>query len=128
MNHSLEDTNISVTDPNHAGLPLALAFSEHPGAGGFGVDAVHDRVHPLRACISGLTSRRCGRGSVVVCRIYSRLNSLKIELQFCQEAKLFGNTIFIGKADKFGKNRKQINTWRWMACSTILYTAVMNVC
>ncbi len=32
-----------------------------------------------------------------------RLNSLKIELQFCPEAKLFGNTIFIRKADKFKK-------------------------
>jgi hypothetical protein len=39
MNHSLKDKTISIADPDHAGLPLALAFSEHPGTRGFGVDA-----------------------------------------------------------------------------------------
>ncbi len=57
-----------------------------------------------------------------------RSNIIKIEPQYRIKAKLFGNTIFIRKADKF-ENKKQINTWRWMACSsTMLYTAVMNVC
>jgi len=43
MAHGLNDKNISIADPDHAGLPLALAFSERPGARGFGVDAGHDR-------------------------------------------------------------------------------------
>ena len=44
MNHSLKDKTVCIADPDHAGLPLALAFSEHPGARGFGVDAgVPDR-------------------------------------------------------------------------------------
>ncbi len=89
---------------------------------------------------SGLWSRdrRCGVGCGWMCdRVVIRsctshllrLNRLKIELQFCPEAKLFGNTIFISIGGKFEKNKKPINTWRWMACSsTILYTAVMNVC
>ena len=36
---SMNDKTISVTDPDYAGLSLALTFSERPGAGGFGVDA-----------------------------------------------------------------------------------------
>jgi hypothetical protein len=39
MNRELNHKTISVTDPDHAGLPLTLAFPERPGAGGFGVDA-----------------------------------------------------------------------------------------
>ena len=39
MDHKLKDKTILIADPDHAGLPLALAFSERPGAGGFGVDA-----------------------------------------------------------------------------------------
>ncbi len=29
MDHGLNDKNISIADPDHAGLPLALAFSRH---------------------------------------------------------------------------------------------------
>jgi len=36
-----------------------------------------------------------------------RLNSLKIESQFCPEAKLFGNIIFMRKADKFKKTKNR---------------------
>jgi len=43
MDHSLKDKTVCIADPDHAGLPLALAFSERPGARGFGVDAGHDR-------------------------------------------------------------------------------------
>ena len=39
----MSDKTISVTDPDHAGLPLALAFPGRPGARGFGVDAGPDR-------------------------------------------------------------------------------------
>ncbi len=43
MDHRLKDKTVCIADPDHAGLPLALAFSERPGARGFGVDAGHDR-------------------------------------------------------------------------------------
>jgi len=39
MDHRPIDITVCDTDPDYVGLPLALAFSEHPGAGGFGVDA-----------------------------------------------------------------------------------------
>jgi len=39
MDHSLQDKTVCIADPDHVGLPLALAFPEHPRAGGFGVDA-----------------------------------------------------------------------------------------
>ena len=39
MNRELNRKTTIIADPDHAGLPLALAFSEHPGARGFGVDA-----------------------------------------------------------------------------------------
>ena len=56
------------------------------------------------------------------------LNILKIEPEYRIEDKLFGNTMFMSKGGKFRRTKKQINIWRWLACSlTILYTAVMNV-
>ncbi len=49
MDHSLKDKTISVTDPDHAGLPLALTPSERPGACGFGVDAgARSRIEAVR--------------------------------------------------------------------------------
>ena len=39
MTHSLKDKTVCIICLGYAGLPLALAFSEHPGARGFGVDA-----------------------------------------------------------------------------------------
>ena len=42
MNRELKYQTISIADPDHAGLPLALAFLEHPGVVGFDVDAGHD--------------------------------------------------------------------------------------
>ena len=39
MNRELNRKTISIICLGYAGLPLALAFSEHPGARGFGVDA-----------------------------------------------------------------------------------------
>jgi len=39
----MSDKTVCVTDMGYAGLPLALVFSERPGARGFGVDAGHDR-------------------------------------------------------------------------------------
>ena len=35
----MSDKTIIIADPDHAGLPLALAFSEHRGVVGFDVDA-----------------------------------------------------------------------------------------
>ncbi len=43
MDHRLKDKTISIADPDYAGLPLALASSEHPGAISFGVDSGADR-------------------------------------------------------------------------------------
>ncbi len=43
MDHRLSDTTISITDPDYAGLPLALPFSEHLRAISFDVDAGQDR-------------------------------------------------------------------------------------
>ena len=34
----MSDKTIIIADPDYAGLPLALAFSEHPGVSGFDVD------------------------------------------------------------------------------------------
>jgi UDP-N-acetyl-D-mannosaminuronate dehydrogenase len=42
MDHSLKDKTINIARLDYAGLPLALAFSEHPGVVGFGVDSGHD--------------------------------------------------------------------------------------
>nr|QNO46656.1 hypothetical protein LDPDHNFI_00010 [Methanosarcinales archaeon ANME-2c ERB4] len=42
MNRELNHKTISVTDPDYAGLPLALTSSEHPGVVGFDVDSGHD--------------------------------------------------------------------------------------
>ena len=39
MEYSLKDKTVCIAGLGYVGLPLALAFSEHPGAGGFGVDA-----------------------------------------------------------------------------------------
>ena len=39
MDYRLKDKTVCIAGLGYAGLPLALAFSEHPGARGFGVDA-----------------------------------------------------------------------------------------
>ncbi|KAF5410108.1 MAG: hypothetical protein C5S47_07510 [Candidatus Methanogasteraceae archaeon] len=39
MDHSLKDRTVCIVDPDCARLPLVLVFSEHSGAGGFGVYA-----------------------------------------------------------------------------------------
>ena len=39
MNRELNNKTISIADLGYVGLPLALAFSEHPGVVSFDVDA-----------------------------------------------------------------------------------------
>ena len=39
----MKDKTVCIADPDYVGLPLALAFSEHPGVVGFDVDAGQDR-------------------------------------------------------------------------------------
>ena len=39
MDHRLIGKIVCIANPDYAGLPLALAFPEPPGARGFGVDA-----------------------------------------------------------------------------------------
>ena len=39
MTHRLKDKTVCIAGLGYVGLPLALAFSEHPGAIGFDVDA-----------------------------------------------------------------------------------------
>jgi UDP-N-acetyl-D-galactosamine dehydrogenase len=43
MDHRLIDKTISIAGLGYVGLPLALAFSEHPGVVGFDVDVGQDR-------------------------------------------------------------------------------------
>ena len=42
MDHGLNDKTVCITGLGYVGLPLAPAFSEHPGVVGFDVDSRHD--------------------------------------------------------------------------------------